>query len=218
MIQEARQLLPKELWEKRNYQLIESAVKEKTCELITKKITDTIKPKYPDTESFQSYMESNSRKVNHKSIYNNISHMMYGVVKTKIPGILYDLDLIISQFLPETYIDLFDYDLCKAFIPLKKEIINQLSCDDIVLDNKFIEEVKNKTITVNADSFMSTKELISSIENHYKRIQAKYPDYSFKIKDFTRFLSPEEKEVLTTYVNTSFKTIKQTKSKSLLKL
>ena len=68
----------------------------------------------------------------------------------------------------EYIVEGFDYGICKVFFDGEK--VHKLP--------EFIEDEKNKTITLLSDSKAEQTRVIE----HYKRIKAKYPDYEGRIK------------------------------------
>lgn len=74
---------------------------------------------------------------------------------------------------PESYVlDYFDINLCRIYY----------DGDNIHASKEFLEDVANKTITLDG-KHLTIDRIERSIENHIPRIQKKYPDYEVKYSD-----------------------------------
>lgn len=94
----------------------------------------------------------------------------------------YPVDILLTDFIKPTFIEDFDFDICKASVcfvnhSLRKKfpkspihLVGRFVCN---LD--FWADVKNKKITYDVTG-RGIKEIDRSFENHLPRIKAKYPD------------------------------------------
>lgn len=100
----------------------------------------------------------------------------------------FNIDLILTNINKINYIDAFDINLCKAYIPIinkdiKYKVTLPNSCKELIskinFSPDFILDVANKKITLNLPS-LSEKRIFSSIE-HLERIKEKYSDFSLNL-------------------------------------
>lgn len=111
-----------------------------------------------------------------------------GVIKIKDIKLNYDVDILITSVQIESYLDAFDYSICKImsiitrdnnFLVDKNNLLGFLKT--ITLNEEIYEDLSSNHITFNIDNFTKA-EVESSIINHYPRIKEKYPKLNLILK------------------------------------
>ncbi len=99
----------------------------------------------------------------------------------------YPIDILLTDFIKPTFLEDFDFDICKASVcfvnkTIKKEFPKSPShlVGRFVADLNFWADVKNKKITYNVKG-RGINEIDRSFDNHLPRIKLKYPDFELLI-------------------------------------
>lgn len=95
----------------------------------------------------------------------------------------YPIDILLTDFIKPTFLEDFDFDICKASIcfvnnTIKKEFPKSSAhlVGRFVANIDFWADVKNKKITYNVKG-RGLKEIDRSFDNHLVRIKEKYPEF-----------------------------------------
>ncbi len=99
----------------------------------------------------------------------------------------YPIDILLTDFIKPTFLEDFDFDICKASIcfvnnTIKKEFPKSSAhlVGRFVANIDFWADVKNKKISYNVKG-RGLKEIDRSFDNHLPRLKAKYPEYEVLI-------------------------------------
>lgn len=122
----------------------------------------------------------------------------------------YPVDILLTELDIDKVIKVFDFDLCKAsFNMVHNDYNNQFPSNysslisRFVADRDFWADIYNKKLTINVGN-MNHQYIESSMIQHFKRLQEKYPDYSINIISggnednlkYARYVYLENKESL----------------------
>lgn len=126
----------------------------------------------------------NTSSYNFNSDKTSIREKLIGVIKFKKQN--YNMDLLITNAHKVKFLSSFDFNLCKTSFsligfyhqnfPQKPEHFISRFSGDV----SFFADIKNKKLTMFLDDFKE-KEIIHSLNNHYLRLQKKYPDYKINL-------------------------------------
>lgn len=99
---------------------------------------------------------------------------LFSVIKLNSNNLSYPIDLLLNNNV-DTYLTSFDFEICKCrYIYRPNQKNNSKS---LVLDEGFIKDVINSTLTINAGIFYTKSDVDRSLSNHYIRLLKKYPEY-----------------------------------------
>lgn len=126
-------------------------------------------------------MLSHLKKANRE--YEEIIDRLQGVIKVEKINTHYKIDLLITDLIKPHFMDLFDYNICKASFCFKNSHYNKdVPKDHMQLVSRcvtgvpFFNDVFNKTISVSLLN-KSEADIKNSIDKHLPRIESKYSDY-----------------------------------------
>lgn len=122
--------------------------------------------------------------------------LLRGVLKINSDKLNYPTDLLITNIKIKDYIETFDFNICKTYLPLystNENIKYDKLEENIIITENFLEDAINKTITLNPMGFINLDKLISSVENHLVRIENKYKDHTFSLSK--EVLKDQNKEI-----------------------
>lgn len=103
----------------------------------------------------------------------------------------YPIDLLVTDMPIKEYIDnTFDFNICKTYVNIlqkentKNRPYNVFSfMDNLYINPYFLEDVKNKTITLFMPKQRSLDSIEYSVMEHLPRIQKKYSNFSLNLVD-----------------------------------
>jgi hypothetical protein len=162
----------------------------------------TLKKHFHISKEYEPRAVSNSLKERlqttdlFKSQYKNA--FLRGVIKIEDEALHFPLDILLANSTVSQYVHSFDFEICKIWLDCSQG--NML--DDLIMychDEKlariyqniqvcpsFIEDSKNKTLTLDPTSFdLNSAEV--SLMKHYPRLKAKFSDYELKIIHYDHF-------------------------------
>ena len=112
---------------------------------------------------------------------------LQGVIKINTSSLHYPVDILITSLPVNNFIQYFDLNICKACFNLVHDKNSKIKIFDFPESIKdflftfiptyyFLNDIKNKTISLNADD-KSSHDIKNSIDSHLPRIISKYPNY-----------------------------------------
>ena len=121
-----------------------------------------------------------------------IDHAIIGVIKIKQKDWMWPVDIIISDYSAETFINKFDFDICRIYCNIQNihEIIHQEEKNIdipekffqyIKMRKSFLQSVQKKELTFPISDQMTLYNVQRSLEIHLPQIEKKYP---WKLKTF----------------------------------
>ncbi len=125
----------------------------------------------------------NSNNAYDESLTRNDRLMAVAKLDKNIFNTNYPIDILLTDFIKPTFLEDFDFDICKASIcfvnnTIKKEFPKSSAhlVGRFVANIDFWADVKNKKITYNVKG-RGLKEIDRSFDNHLVRIKEKYPEF-----------------------------------------
>lgn len=122
-----------------------------------------------------------------------------GVIKIKDKSLNYDIDVLLTSITVNSYLNAFDYSICKMIVYIldedkdfmhNKEQSERNFFSSIVISPEIYDDIMDRTLTFNTERF-SKEEIERSLQNHYPRLKAKYPDFRLSLKSKTDSHSQE---------------------------
>lgn len=136
---------------------------------------------------------------------------LQGVIKINTSSLHYPVDILITSLPVNNFIQYFDLNICKACFNLVHDKNSKIKIFDFPESIKdflftfvptyyFLNDIKNKTISLNADE-KSSHDIKNSIDNHLPRIVSKYPDYKviFSLVDSNDQSFSEKRSIINHY-------------------
>lgn len=157
-----------------------------------------------DSGSYSGYNESTKKA------------RLIGVIKNENQRTHYPIDILLTDYTKNEFINDFDFDICKASFCFVNPHVNKDFPKEpshlisrFVAENEFWADIHNKMISYNTTA-RNQYHINAAFEKHLPRIEAKYPDYHIHIvgqgehkpyalaKIFTRDLNEElsKKEIV----------------------
>lgn len=148
-----------------------------------------------------------------------------GVIKINTPTLHYPVDLLITNSKIDSFIEKFDFNICKASISLVKDTDTKFkdfffpkNATEFLKELKptkgFLHDAKNKNITMDMN-FRSVSDINTSIEKHLPRIIEKYPTYNLKFPLDEGDISLKEKESIILHYNMNKKILEKESNKTI---
>lgn len=124
-----------------------------------------------------------------------IDHAIIGVIKIKKDDWSLPVDIIISDYHIESFIDKFDFDICRIYLNIQNfyEIIhheyNQIKSVEkffeyIKIRKSFLYSAKNKELSFPIKDSMTVYHVKRSLEIHLAQLEKKYP-WKIKIEEIS---------------------------------
>lgn len=128
-----------------------------------------------------------------------------GVIKIRKDDWQWPVDVLITSYNPDSFIDAFDFGICKVGFEIintvelnKQKFFMPLTPEDLLkkghVTKHFLKDVKNQELSMIVTEFMNNKQLKHSCEIHLKKLEEKYP-WKINIKiEGTNILGQEIKK------------------------
>jgi hypothetical protein len=145
--------------------------------------------KYEEIETFSHVKEDKKPESTSYYSYNDPMKKarLIGVIKNNSDKTHYPIDVLLTDYSKNEFINDFDFDICKASIcfvnpHVKKDFPLEPShlISRFIAPNEFWADIHNKMISYNTID-RKTTHIDGAFEKHLPRIEAKYPDYKMHI-------------------------------------
>lgn len=110
-----------------------------------------------------------------------------GLIKIKDSKLNFDIDVLLTSISAESYLNAFDYSICKMLMIFVQEDNNRLiDMDDskfinsVVISEEIYIDLEKNYFTFNIDNF-SVAEILRSIKKHLPRLKEKYPKFKLNL-------------------------------------
>lgn len=115
-----------------------------------------------------------------------VDHRITGVIKMRKDGWKWPVDIIMSEYHVNEFIDSFDFGICKAAIELlrgsdirEQRKINPLTPKSLMtrarLNPQFIKDYTAKELNMLVSGGMTLRQVKHSVEKHLPKLELKYP-------------------------------------------